>query len=79
MLQISSDKKSDKHVALLTLRKYYTWKNIKKSFKNNNFKISAPTGNEEFSLLDDSYSISNIQDYFEYILKSMKKRLCILQ
>ena len=33
------------------------------------FKISAPTWNEEFELADGSYSVSDIQDYFEYILK----------
>ena len=48
---------------------YYTWKNIKKSCKNNKFKISTPTWNEEFELPDVSHSISDIQDYFEYILK----------
>ena len=35
----------------------------------NKFKISAPTWNEEFELPYGSYSISHIQDYFEYILK----------
>ena len=45
------------------------WKYIKKSYKNNKFKISAPTWNEDFELTDGSYSISDIQDYFEYILK----------
>ena len=43
--------------------------NIKKSCKNNKFEISAPTWNEEFELPDESYSISDIQDYFEHILK----------
>ena len=43
---------------------------LKKSYKNNKFKISAPTWNEEFELPDVSYSISDIQDYFEYVLKS---------
>ena len=41
----------------------------KKSYKNNEFKISAPTWNEEFELPDGSYSVSDIQGYFEYILK----------
>ena len=36
-------KRSDKYVALSNLSIYYTWKNIKKSYKNNKFKISAPT------------------------------------
>ena len=44
-------------------------KNTKKSYKNNKFKISVPTWNEEFELPDESYSISDIQDYFEYIFK----------
>ena len=38
---------------------YYTWKN--------KFKMSAPTRNEEFELPDGSYSVSDIQDYFECI------------
>ena len=48
---------------------YYTWKNIKNWYKNNKFKISAPTWNENFELPDGSYSVSDIQDYFEYIIK----------
>ena len=48
---------------------YYTWKNIKISYNNNKFKLSAPTWNEKFELPDGSYSASDIQDYFEYILK----------
>ena len=56
-------KRSDKYVVLSNLSIYYTWKNIKKSYKNNKFKISAPTWNEEFELSDESYSVSDIQDY----------------
>ena len=57
-----------------------TWKNIKKSYKNNKFKISAPIWNEEFELPDGSYSVSDIQDYFEYIFKkNMRQLLVILQ
>ena len=44
-------------------------KNIKSLYNNNNFKISVPTWNDKFELPDGSYSISDIQDYFEYILK----------
>ena len=36
-------KRNDKYVALSNLGIYYTWKNIKKSYKNNKFKVSAPT------------------------------------
>ena len=47
----------------------YTWKNIKSEYNNNKFKISAPTWNDTFDLPDGSYSISDIQDYFEFIIK----------
>ena len=43
--------------------------NIKSSYNNNKFKISSSTWNEEFILQDGSYSISDIQDYFQYVLK----------
>ena len=59
----------EKVISLSNLSIYYTWKNIKGSYNNNKFKISAPTWNEEFTLPDGSYSVSDIQDYFEYILK----------
>ena len=62
-------RRGQKTVVLSNLSIYYTWKNIKSSYNNNKFKISAPTWNEEFELPDESYSISDIQDYFEYILK----------
>ena len=55
--------RSDKYVALSNLSIYYTWKNIKKSYNNNKFKISAPMWNEKFELPDVSYSVSDIQDY----------------
>ena len=62
-------RRGQKTVALSNLSIYYTWKNIKSSCNDNKFKISAPTWNEEFELPDGSYSISDIQDYFEYILR----------
>ena len=62
-------RKGQKSVALSNLSIYYTWKNMKSSYKNNKFKISAPTWSDEFELPGRSYSISDIQDYFEYILK----------
>ena len=57
----------EKVIALSNLSIYYTWKNIKSSYNDNKFKISAPTWNEEFKLPDGSYSVSDIQDYFKYI------------
>ena len=62
-------KRSNKYVALSNLSIYYTWKNIKKSYKNNKFKISAPTWNEVFELPDRSYSVLDIQTYFKYIVQ----------
>ena len=52
-------------------------KNIKKSYKNNRFKISTPTLNVEFKLPDGSYSISDIQDYLEYIFKKHRQKTVI--
>ena len=60
---------SQKSVALSTLSIYYTWKNIKSSCNNNKFKISVLAWSDESEFPDGSYSISDIQDYFEYILK----------
>ena len=62
-------KDPNKNMALGNLSFYYTWKHIKSAYNNNKFKISAPTWNDEFDLPDGSYSISDIQDYFEYIIK----------
>ena len=62
-------RRGQKTVALSNLSIYYTWKNVKSSYNNNKFKISAPTWSEEIELPDGSYSVSDIQDYFEYILK----------
>ena len=55
----------EKVIALWNLSIYYTWRNIKSSYNNNRFKISAPTWNDEFELPDESYSVSDIQDYFK--------------
>ena len=59
-------------MALANLSIYYTWKNIKSTYNNNKFKISASTWNDEFDLPDGSDSVSDIQDYFEYIIKKHK-------
>ena len=66
-------RRGEKTAPLSNLSIYYTWKNIKSSYNNNKFKISAPTWNEEFELPDGSYSISDLQDYFEYILKKQSE------
>ena len=53
-------------IALSNLSIYYTWKNIKNLYSNNKFKIYSPTWNDKFELPHGSYSVSDIQDYFEY-------------
>ena len=51
----------------------YRLKNIKKSCNNSKFRISAPSQNEKFDLPDGSYSVSDIQDYFDYTIKKQEK------
>ena len=63
-------KNPNKNMALANLSIYYTWKNVKSTYYNNKFKISAPTWNETFDLPDGSYNISEIQDYIEYITRN---------
>ena len=58
-----------KNMALVNLSIYYTWENIKSEYNNNKSKIFAPTWNETFDLPDCSYSLADIQDYFEFIIK----------
>ena len=62
-------RRGEKIIDLSNLSIYYTWKNIKSSYNNNKFKMSAPTSNDKFELPDGSYHLSDIQDYFEYILE----------
>ena len=65
-------KNPNKNMALANLSIYYTWENIKSEYNNNKFKILAPTWNDTFDLPDASYSIADIQDYFEFIIKKHK-------
>ena len=65
-LDLRLDKKV---IALSNVNMHYTSNHIKSSYNNNKFKIRTPTWNEEFTLPDGYYSISDIQDYFQYILK----------
>ena len=62
-------KNPNKNMALANLSIYYTWKNIKSEYNNNKFKISVPTWNDTFDLPTRSYSIADIQNYFDYIIK----------
>ena len=56
-------------MALANLSIYYTWKNVNYLYNNKKFKIFPPTWNDELDLPDGSYSISDIQDYFDFIIK----------
>ena len=62
-------KNPNKNMALGILSIYYTWKNVKSTYNNNKFKISARTWNETFDFPDGSYNIPKLQDYIEYIIK----------
>ena len=59
----------NKNMTLANLSIYYTWKNVKSTYNNNKFEITAPTWNETFDLPDGLYNISEIQDYIEYTIK----------
>ena len=59
----------EKVIALSNPSIYQTWKNIKSSYNNIKFNISAPTCNDQFELPDGPHSVSDIQDYFQYIFK----------
>ena len=63
---------NNKNIGLVNLSIYYTWKNIKSAYSYNKFKIYAPTWNDGFELPDGYYSISDIQDYFEFIIKKLE-------
>ena len=63
----------EKVIVLSNLSIYYTCGNIKSSYNNNKFNISAPTWNDKFELSDGSYSVSDVQDYLKYILKKHEK------
>ena len=65
-------KNPNKNISLANLSIYYLWENIKSAYNNNKFKISAPAWNDEVNLPHESYSISDIQDYFEHIIKNIK-------
>ena len=67
-------RRGEKSIALSNLSVYYTWKYIKSSYNNNKFKISAPTWSDEFELPNGSNLISDIKDYFEYILKKTRRK-----
>ena len=65
-------KGSDKYVALSNVRISHTWKNMRRLYKHNIFKISVPKWNEEFELPVRTYSLPDILDDFKCIFKKMR-------
>ena len=71
-------KRRDKYVALSNFKIYLLQKSMKNSYKNNKIKMSAPTWIKELELPDilitwyGWYSVSNIQNYFEYVIRKHK-------
>ena len=65
-------KNPNKNMALSNLSIITLEKKIKSEYNNNKFKITAPTWNDTFDLPDGSYSISDIQDYFEFIIEKQE-------
>ena len=71
-------KRRDKYVALSNFKIYLLQKSMKNSYKNNKIKMSAPTSIKELELPDILitwyrwYSVSNIQNYFEYVIRKHK-------
>ena len=75
MLNLTNEldlRKSDEYISLSYLSVFNTCKNLKCSSKNNKYKISVPTWNDKLESLDVLYSVSNILDYFKYIIKNHK-------
>ena len=53
----------EKVIALSNLSIYYTWRNIKSSYSNNKFKISAPAWNDEFKLPEIKLGFCQIYNF----------------
>ena len=62
----------NKNIALGNFSSYYTWNIIISAYNNNKLKIYAPSWNDIFDLTDGSYSVADIQDYFEFLIKKVK-------
>ena len=72
-------KGSEKYVALSNLRIYYTWENIKKSYKNDKFKYQLRHGMKSLNYMMDHILYQIFKIILNISLKSMEKRLIILQ
>ena len=68
-------RRSQKSVAVSNLSIYYIWKNIKSSYNNNKFKISAPTWSDEFGIPDDHIQYQTFKIILSIFLKNIVKML----
>ena len=66
-------KQPHRYISLANLSIYYTWKNVTKKHNNGKFKITAPSWSEEFELPEGSYNVSDINEYFQFIVKKHTK------
>ena len=66
-------KNANENFALVVLSIYYTWKSTKSVCNKNNFETPAPKLNDKFSFPDESYSVLDKSDWFEYIIKKKKE------
>ena len=62
-----------RHIALSNLSIYYSWRNVTKKLNNGKFKIMTPSWNEEFELPEGSYTVADINDYFQFIVEKHTK------
>ena len=60
---------SNKLVVLQYLSNYYTWNNVRQQYKNGKLKNISLMWDDELELHDCYYSVSDIQNYVEYIIK----------
>ena len=66
-------RRKDKYTALSNLSNCYTWENIKRSYKNNKFKISTPTWNKKFELQWFIFYTRYSKLFWIYIKKQVEK------
>ena len=62
-----------RHIALSNLSIFYTLRNVTKKLNNGKFKITTPSWSEEFELPEGSYTVKDIDNYFQFIVKKHTK------
>ena len=62
-----------RHIALSNLSIYYTWRNVTRKLSNGKFKITTASWSEEFELPERSYTVADIDNYFQFIVEKHTK------